>query len=117
MRCDYEPDMIVWLTTLRIIRIWVNNSTPPIVENNADTGERPDRNLFAESWMLTMPDLSNQSFLDLTIVGQRRELPIGCAYRHLIIMWSLTGVDQYYPDEYNLRSEDFEEDVSWHDLR
>jgi lysophospholipase L1-like esterase len=29
-------------------------------------------------------------------------------------MWSITGIDQYYPDEYNLRSEDFDEDLSWH---
>jgi hypothetical protein len=32
------------------------------------------------------------------------------------MMWSITGIDQYYPDTYTPRTSDFEQDLSWEDI-
>ena len=109
---DYAPDMIVWLTTLESFNR-DEQLDPPIVLNNADRV-----NALISTYSLDLEtqnaEFVEPSFLDLTIIGQRREIADWMRLQAFNLMWSLTDVDQYYPDEYNLRSEDFEEDLSWH---
>ena len=110
---QYEPDMIVWLTTLESFNRG-EQLDPPIVLNNATRV----KNLI-ETYSLDLdadnPDFVEPEFLNLTIIGQRRELSDLMRLQAFNIMWRVTGIDQYYPDEYSLRSEDFDEDLSWHD--
>lgn len=110
----YEPDMIVWLTTLRSFAP-NEQLTPPIVENNAAR----IKNLI-ETYSLSLDvqqaEFVERTFIDLTIVGQSREIADWMRLQAFNIMWLLTGVDQYYPDEYTLRSEDFDDDLSWQTL-
>lgn len=110
---QYEPDMIVWLTTLESFNR-AEQLDPPIVLNNAQRM----KNLI-DTYALDLdadnPDFVEPEFLDLTIVGQRRELSDWLRLQAFNIMWRVTGIDQYYPDDYQLRSEDFDEDLSWHD--
>ena len=109
---QYDPDMVVWLTTLESFAL-DDQLKPPILLNNAD---RVKRLIKAYSLNLDVDKAKfvEPSFLDLTIVGQRREIADLLRLQVFGLMWSLTGVDQYYPDKYDLRSEDFDKDVSWH---
>jgi len=111
---QYEPDMIVWLTTLESFNR-AEQLDPPIVLNNA---KRVQNLITTYSLDLDAnhPDFVEPEFFDLTIVGQRRELSDLLRLQAFNVMWRVTGIDQYYPDEYNPRSEDFEEDLSWHDF-
>lgn len=111
---QYNPDMIVWLTTLESFNR-AEQLDPPIVLNNAD---RVQNLITTYSLDLDVddPDFVESQFLDLTLVVQRRELSDLLRLQAFNIMWRVTGIDQYYPDEFNLRSEDFEEDLSWHDF-
>lgn len=106
---QFEPDMVVWLTTLESFAL-DEQTAPPIVRNNAERVQG-----LIDSYALNLDgEFDEPSFLDLTIIGQRRELSDLLRLQAFNLMWSITGIDQYYPDEYNLRSEDFEDDLSWH---
>jgi hypothetical protein len=106
---QYEPDMVVWLTTLESFAL-DEQTAPPIVQNNADRVQG-----LIDTYSLNLDgNFEETSFLDSTIIGQRRELSDLIRLKAFNLMWSITGIDQYYPDEYNLRSEDFDEDLSWH---
>jgi hypothetical protein len=109
---QYEPDMVIWLTTLESFAL-DEQLTPPIVENNAQRVqnliETYSLNLDVETAEFVEPE-----FLDLTIVGQRREIADWIRLQTFSLMWTVTGIDQFYPDEFALRSEDFDEDLSWH---
>lgn len=109
---QYEPDLIVWLTTLESFAL-DEQLTPPIVQNNAQRVqnliETYSLNLDVETAEFVEPE-----FLDLTIIGQRREIADWIRLQAFSLMWTVTGIDQFYPDDYSLRSEDFDEDLSWH---
>ena len=109
---QYDPDMVIWLTTLESFAL-DEQLTPPIVQNNA---QRIQTLIKTYSLTLDADDegLVEPDFLDLTIVGQRRELADLLRLQAFSTMWTITGIDQFYPDEYNLRSEDFDDDLSWH---
>lgn len=111
---QYQPDMIVWLTTLESFNR-TEQLDPPIVLNNADRVQD-----LITSYNLDLnsddSDFVKPNFLDLTIIGQRRELSDLLRLQAFNVMWRVTGIDQYYSDEYNPRSEDFDEDLSWHDF-
>ena len=107
----YEPDMIIWLTTLQSFPR-DKQLFPPIVHNNADRVRHLitayDLDLDPQDGRFVEP-----SFLDKTIVGRRREIADWLRLQLFGVMWSLTGIDQFYPDTYDLRSEDFEENITW----
>jgi len=109
---QYDPDMIVWLTTLESFAL-DEQLTPPIVQNNAirvqNLIETYSLNLDVETAEFVEPE-----FLDLTIVGQRRQIADWIRLQAFSLMWTVTGIDQFYPDDYALCSEDFDEDLSWH---
>ncbi|MAS34149.1 MAG: hypothetical protein CL610_09085 [Anaerolineaceae bacterium] len=109
----YEPDMIVWLTTLRS---FPRNKQffPPLVQNNSPAIHR----LFKQyqlDYDLSDPQLADPTFLEQTIIGQRRPLADWLRLQLYGFVWAATGIDQFYPDTYDLRSSDFEVDISWDD--
>lgn len=111
---QYNPDMVVWLTTLESF-VLEEQLSPPIVQNNA----RRVQNLI-KTYSLNL-DIDDERFVepkfpDLTIVGQRRELADWLRLQAFSVMWTVTGIDQFYPREYKLRSEDFDDDISWYDF-
>lgn len=111
---QYQPDMVVWLTTLESFPR-DKQLFPPIVQNNAEQVKKLIRtyslNLDVDDDRFVEPQ-----FLDLTLVGQRRELADWMRLQAFGVMWSASGIDQLYPTDYEGRSEDFEEDVSWQDF-
>src|SRR5690606_281389 len=109
-----EPDLIVWLTTLRPFPP-EKQFDAPLVQHNADD----IRQLFTIlnlDYDLNDSRLVEPTFLERTIVGQRRELADWLRLQLYGIMWSITGIDQYYPDSYTPRTSDFKQDLSWEDI-
>lgn len=106
-----QPDMIVWLVTLESFPR-EQQLFPPIVQNNAQRVrsliERHDLNLDPNDSRLVTP-----TFLERTLVGQRRALADWLRLQVYGFSWAFTGIDQAIPEAYTLRSSDFEEDVSW----
>jgi hypothetical protein len=110
----YEPDMIVWLTTLRAFPRDKQFSAP-LVQHNADDVRR----LFTAlslNYNLNDPDLREPAFLERTIIGQRRQLADWLRLQFYGVMWDVTGIDQYYPESYTPRTAHFAADISWENM-
>lgn len=111
----YQPDLIVWLVTLESFPR-DKQLFPPLVQNNPEATRR-----LIEEYALDLdsqdPRLVDPAFLDRTIVGRRRELNDLLRLQLYGIPWAITGIDQHYPEHYELRQSDFEEDVSWQDYQ
>jgi hypothetical protein len=108
---QYEPDMIIWLVTLESLPR-EKQLTPPLVLNNperlAALVERYDLAIDMGDERFVRP-----SFLEQTIVGQRRPLADLLRLQLYGFSWMATGIDQAFPEEVMLRQSDFEEDISW----
>jgi hypothetical protein len=106
----YQPDLIVWLVTLESLS-YREQLEPGIVQNNAPRVrhliERFDLNLDANDSRLIEP-----TFLERTVVGERRALADWWRLQMYGFAWANTGIDQVYP-QYTPRSNDFEADMSW----
>ena len=106
----YQPDMIVWLVTLRSMRP-DQQLFPPIVQHNADamraliTGY--DLNLDVDCDCFVEPD-----FIENTLVGQRRELANLLRLQFYGFSWQATGIDQYW-DGFTSNRVDFDEEIDW----
>lgn len=108
----YQPDLILWLTTLEAFPRDKQFSSP-LVANNKDavlhmaaaSGLQVDAN---------SPEFSKDSFWQDTIIGQRRALADIFRLQLHGVMWAATGVDQVYPDSYEKAQTDLEADESFH---
>ena len=108
---QHKPDMVVWLTTLESFPI-EEQLAAPLVQNNRST----ITSLIQEHELpLPIEDLPPEpSFVDRTFVGQRRPIADWVRLQAFGVMWGITGIDQIYPNDFPLRRNDFEEDLSWH---
>ena len=106
-----DPDLILWPVTLdsfpRDKQLF-----PPLVQHNP---ERMRRLIGAYGLDLDVDDgrFVTPSFLDRTIVGQRRSLADLLRLQQVGFAWAATGIDQAIPAQIELRRSDFEADVSW----
>ncbi len=111
----YQPDLIVWLVTLESFPR-DRQLFPPLVQHNSSAARR-----LIEDYDLDLdpqdPRFADPTFLDRTIIGRRRELNDLLRLQLYGIPWAITGIDQHYPEHYELRQSDFEEDVSWQDYQ
>jgi lysophospholipase L1-like esterase len=108
----YDPDAVVWLVTLESFPR-SDQLRPPILQNNAARV----RELIGTYGLDLDPDdarLIEPGFYGQAIIGQRRALADLVRLQVYGAAWSITGVDQHIPDDYDLRASDFDEDVSWH---
>ena len=111
---QYDPDLIVWAVTLRSFP-HEEQFNAPLVQNNADSVRR----LFTTynlDYDLGDSRLADSSFIERTIVGQRRPLADWLRLQLYGVMWGITGIDQLYPDEITLRTSDFDNDISWNEI-
>lgn len=88
----YQPDLILWMTTLDAFPI--EKQMSPIVENNQ----------------------KQKTFWDKTFIGDRRAWADFIRLQIYGVMWSATGIDQIYSDEYEKAQTDFDADESYHDF-
>lgn len=112
---QYQPDMIVWLTTLES---FPSNKqlTHPIVQNNVDAV----RTLIAEYQLRSSPNdpaFVNPTSLDRTIVGQRRSLADWLRLQMYGPLWGATGIDQHIPEQFEPAQRDLEADERFKDMQ
>ncbi len=109
----YQPDLIVWLVTLESFPR-EKQLYPPLLQDNPDAVrgliERFSLGLDVQDSRFVEPD-----FWGRTIVGQRRALFDLLRLQLYAVPWAVTGIDQFYPESYELRRSDFDADVSWQD--
>jgi len=94
----YQPDQIVWLTTLESFPRETQLAAP-ILANNTQLA----RGLISRFGLNLDPhdrNLVEPTILNRTLVGQRRNLADLIRLQLYGLMWTATGVDQVYPADY-----------------
>lgn len=110
----YEPDMIVWLITLESFAP-ERQLSPRLVRANADAVRRLNTD-YEMALDVESADFIEPTFFERTLVGQRRAIADWLRLQMYGFAWTVTGIDQHLPDEYELRSSDFEADFTWHEF-
>jgi len=111
---QYQPDMLIWLATLESFPE-DKQLTAPLVSNNPERV----RDLIFKYELNGDPDdpaLNHASTWDQTLVSRRRSLADLFRLQMYGVLWSATGIDQYYPEEYERAQTDFETDYEFHGL-
>jgi hypothetical protein len=88
----YKPDLVLWMTTLDAFPI--EKQMSPIVENNQ----------------------KQKTFWEKTFIGDRRAWADLIRLQIYGVMWSATGIDQFYPAEYEKAQTEFDVDESYYDF-
>ena len=111
---QYDPDLVIWMTTLEAFPLEKQTSTP-LVANNEETVRE-----LANSYGLRVdandPNFKVKIFWQKTFVGDRRAWADFFRLQIYGVMWSATGIDQVYPSEYEKAQTDFKADDSYHEL-
>jgi len=111
----YQPDLIVWAFTLESFPR-SRQLASPLVANNPKVMrtliDQHSLKLNADD-----PQFVNLSWWDKTIIGQRRPLADLFRLQMYGVMWAATGIDQYYPEKYQLRADDLQSDVEFYGLK
>lgn len=112
---DYQPDLVIWLTTLEAFPK-DKQFESPIVANNAERV----RALIGKYHLPADPNdpaLIQPSKWDQTFVSQRRALADLIRLQFYGVLWSSTGIDQVYPENYERAQTDLEASEDFHGLR
>ena len=107
----YQPDQIVWLTTLESFPR-SKQLASPIVANNAKTIVA----LIAKDHLQLDPAdaaLIFPNFWQRTLIGQRRALADLLRLQYAGVMWAATGIDQVYPTDYTPAERDLQADATY----
>lgn len=112
---QYQPDLIIWLVTLESLPA-VKQLDSPIVQNNPTQAQ----DLIA-TYSLNLnihdPRFVIPNFWDSTLVGERRSLADILRLQLYGVMWSATGIDQFYPESYEPPQKNLALNVTFHDLQ
>jgi len=112
---QYQPDMVIWLTTLEAFPK-EKQLDSPIVANNSER----IRQLITNYQLAMNPDdpaLVKASKWDKTFVSRRRALADILRLQIYGTLWASTGIDQFYPEDYEHAQIDLEPDDEFHGLR
>ena len=111
----HDPDLIVWLVTLESFdREGQLNSA--LAQHNPQRV----RALVARYGLAQDPEdprLVQLSDWDKTIVGRRRALADMLRLQYYGVLWTVTGIDQVYREDYTPRAVDLPADATWHGFR
>jgi hypothetical protein len=110
----YQPDMLIWLTTLEA---FPNDKqlTSPIVANNTERVQQ----LIAKYQLPLNPNdpaLVKPSPWEQTFVSQRRAIADLLRLQLYGALWASTGIDQVYPEDYERAQTDLEASDDFHGL-
>jgi hypothetical protein len=111
----YQPDMIIWLTTLEA---FPNDKqlASPLTANNTERIQH----LIADYHLSINPNdpaLVKSSKQDQTFVSQRRALSDLIRLQIDGALWASTGIDQVYPKDYERAQTDLEASTDFHGLK
>ncbi len=111
---EYQPDLIIWLTTLEAFPM-EKQIASPLVANNEESLLR----LASRSGLRVDPNdpaFSRDSFWGSTIIGKQRALADVFRLQLYGVMWAATGIDQIYPTDYQKAQTDFDTDQKFHEF-
>ena len=108
---QYEPDLILWVTTLDAFPI--EKQMSPIVANNEEKIRWLETNY---GLRVEAGEFEQKTFWDKTFIGDRRGWADLIRLQIYGVMWSATGIDQIYSDDYEKAQIDFDADESYHDF-
>ncbi len=111
---EYQPDLIIWLTTLEAFPL-EKQVASPLVANNEESLLR----LANRSGLKVDPNdpaFSRDSFWGSTIIGKQRELADVFRLQIYGVMWAATGIDQIYPTDYQKAQTDFDANQKFHEF-
>lgn len=108
---QYEPDLILWMTTLDAFPIEKQSS--PIVLNNEEKFREIKTNY---ELSIEINNFEEKTFWDKTFIRDRRAWADLMRLQIYGVMWSATGIDQVYSDDYEKAQTDFEVDESYYDF-
>jgi hypothetical protein len=111
---QYQPDMIVWLTTLESFPK-ERQLTSPLVANNP-VRVRDLIRRYHLSADPNDPELVDLSKWDQTFVGRRRAVADDLRLQLYGTLWTSTGIDQVYPKDYVHAQVDLDPSDEFHDL-
>lgn len=110
----YDPDLIIWLTTLEAFPRSRQLESPIVANNPGAVRSLIDRyNLPLDPHD---PAFVDPMFFDRTILGRRRALADLLRLQVFGIPWAATGIDQTYPDTYPPAQVDLQPDADFYDL-
>jgi hypothetical protein len=112
---DYEPDLVIWLLTLESLP-QSKQLASPILQHNA--GEV--RALIAQHGLASDPcdpRLITPTLWDRTLAGQRRSLADLIRLQLYGFLWAATGVDHYFPEDFEPPQEDLEAETEFYGLK
>jgi hypothetical protein len=112
----YQPDFVIWLTTLEAFPLHKQFASPLAANNAAPIASLVARyNLPLDS---DDPALQRPTFWDQTLYGQRRPLADLIRLQLYGVLWAATGIDQVYHQNYAPPKIDFEPgDDEFHDFQ
>lgn len=110
----YQPDLVIWLTTLEAFPQDKQFSSP-IVANNTERV----RQLIAKYDLQADPndaELARPSTWEQTFVSRRRAIADLVRLQIYGVLWASTGIDQVYPENYERAQVDLEASQDFHGL-
>jgi hypothetical protein len=112
---QYHPDMVIWLTTLEAFPK-DKQFDSPIVANNSERIRQ-----LITNYQLPMdpndPALVNPAKWNQTFVSRRRALADLLRLQIYGALWASTGIDQFYPKDYERAQIELEPDDEFHGQR
>lgn len=106
---QYEPDLILWMTTLDAFPI--EKQASPIVLNNEEKIRALEEN---HGLQVEINNFEEGTLWDKTFIGDRRAWADLIRLQIYGVMWSATGIDQLYSETYERAQTDFDEDEGYH---
>ena len=107
----YEPDLVIWLTTLEAFPNDKQLSSP-IVANNTERVQQ----LITNYQLRITSEFSHPSNWEQTFVSQRRAIADLIRLQIYGALWASTGIDQVYPEDYERAQIDLAPDEDFHGL-
>jgi hypothetical protein len=109
-----QPDLVIWLTTLESFPKEKQLTSPLVASNPERVRELIER--YDLSVDPNDPELVKLSQWDQTFVGQRRAVADSLRLQMYGVLWSATGIDQVYPEDYVHAQIDLEPSDDFHGL-
>jgi hypothetical protein len=108
----YDPDLVVWLITLESFPLDAQLSSPLVAHNAARLDDLIGR--YSLPFDPSDSALERMNLWERTLIGRRRAIADWFRLQAYGVMWSATGVDQTYPQDYPRARLDLEADLSFH---
>jgi hypothetical protein len=109
-RClSYQPDLIIWMTTLESFPI-ENQTSSQLLKNNPQQVNRIIKKYgLSDIYQFEKPSVFSQTFL-----GQRRNIADMIRLQEYGFMWAATGIDQDLKSPFTGALRDFDPDEKFH---